>query len=82
MKKAADKHRREAKFQVGNKVFLKLQPYCLCSLVSRPNEKLSPQFYGPYELLERIGQVAYRLLLHTTAKIHLVSHMSLLKAFA
>jgi hypothetical protein len=42
-------------------VYMKLQPYAQTSVASRSNHKLSSKFFGPYEVLERIGNVAYRL---------------------
>lgn len=56
--KYTDKNRRELQFQIGDKVLLKMQPYKFCSLASKPNEKLSPRYYEPYEILEKIGAVA------------------------
>lgn len=61
---------------MGNEVFLKLRPYRQKSLAKKRCEKLSPKFYGPYRMLERIGQVAYRLELPREATIHNVFHAS------
>jgi hypothetical protein len=79
MKNQADKKRSERAFNVGDRVFLKLQPYVQSSVAPRAHHKLLFKYYGPYEVLERIGEVAYRLKLPETSRIHPVIHVSQLK---
>eukprot|EP00253_Pinus_taeda_P005972 PITA_05972 len=79
MKQKVDQHRSERQFQEGDQVFLRLQPYKQTSLKDKGCQKLSPKFYGPYQVLQRIGEVAYKLALPPTAKIHPVFHVSCLK---
>ena len=79
MKQQEDKKRRDVHFQVGEMVYLKLQPYRQKSLARKLNEKLSPRFYGPFEIIKKVGEVAYKLLLPEGTRIHPVFHISQLK---
>jgi hypothetical protein len=79
MKHQADKNRSERVFQVGDQVYLRLQPYVQTSVANRSSQKLGFKYFGPYSVLKRVGQVSYKLKLPETAKIHPVIHVSQLK---
>lgn len=83
MKKQADHKRREVNYQVGDLVLLRLRPYRQSSTKgnSSVSAKLAKRFYGPFQVIERIGPIAYKLKLPDEAKIHPVFHCSKLKPF-
>ncbi|KAA3461860.1 reverse transcriptase [Gossypium australe] len=88
LKEAADRQksyanlkRREIEYAVGDLVFLKVSPWKKV-LRFGWNGKLSPRFIGPYQVLKRIGPVAYQLELPTElSQIHDVFHVSMLRRY-
>jgi hypothetical protein len=74
----ADKSRRDLEFEVGQRVLLSSKN--LMNRV-RGSRKLLPRWLGPFTVLARIGQVAYRLDLPKTMQCHDVFHISLLRAY-
>ncbi|GJZ36019.1 putative nucleotidyltransferase, ribonuclease H [Tanacetum coccineum] len=80
-KNYADKHRRDLEFQAGDRVFLKVSPFREVKRFGIKG-KLSPRFIGPIEILERIGEVSYRLTLPPQlSHVHDVFHVSLLRGY-
>ena len=80
-KSYADSRRTDLQFEIGDKVFLKVSP---SKGITRfgVKGKLRPRFFGPYEVLERIGQVAYRLALPPNlGNVHNVFHVSQLRKY-
>ena len=77
----ADRHSRPLEFEMGDHVFLKVSP---CRGLQRFGQsgKLAPRFIGPFEILERIGAVAYRLALPPQLPdVHNVFHVSMLRRY-
>ncbi|KAL0536859.1 hypothetical protein IC582_025822 [Cucumis melo] len=80
-KSYADVRRKDLEFEIGDKVFLKVAPMKGVLRFERRG-KLSPRFVGPFEILERIGPVAYRLALPPSlSAVHDVFHISMLRKY-
>ena len=72
--KAADRHRKEAEYNVGNEVWLLTRNI----KTERPSKKLDHKMIGPYKIKKLVG-LLYQLDLPTSMKIHDVFHPSLLQ---
>nr|GEW23833.1 reverse transcriptase domain-containing protein [Tanacetum cinerariifolium] len=80
-KSYADRHRRALKFKPGDRVFLKVSS-CRGVRRFRFKGKLSPRFIGPFKILDRVGEVSYRLALPLQlSHVHNVFHVSLLRGY-
>lgn len=79
MQNMANKKRTDRKFEVGAWVYVKLQPYRQVSARQGAYHKLAAKFYGPFQVVQRIGEVAYKLQLLIDSLIHPVFHVSQLK---
>ena len=79
-KSQADLKGTPKEFQVGEHVFIKVRAK-KSSLRLGSCAKLEPRYGGPFEILSRIGQVAYQLALPPNLKVHNVFHISVLKKY-
>ena len=79
LKQQLYRHRTEREFEVGDWVFVQLQPYKQLSLKKGGKNKLAPRFYGPYQINKKISHVAYALELPKSSHVHNVFHVSCLK---
>ncbi|XP_047264618.1 uncharacterized protein LOC124896821 [Capsicum annuum] len=80
-KSFADVRRRELEFEVCDWVFLKVSPMKGIMRFGKKG-KLSPQFVGSYDIVKRIGELAYEVNLPSElVAVHPVFHVSILKKY-
>ena len=80
MKKYADQGRRLLEFSVGDREWLKLTPQVRKKLYRKDaHEGLISRYNGNFEVIQKVGNVAYRLDLPERLKLHPTFHVSYLK---
>ena len=77
----ADHRRRELTFEEGDHVFLKISPTKGVMRFGKRG-KLSPRYIGPFMILNRVGEVAYKLALPPAlSNVHPIFHVSMLRKY-
>ena len=80
-KSYADNRRRDLQFEIGDRVFLQISPG-KGVLRFRKRGKISPRFIGPYEIVRKVGPIAYKLKLPPElSRIHDTFHLSMLRKY-
>ena len=80
-KSYTDKRRRPLSFEEGDMVFLKVSPWKGIQRFGKKG-KLAPKFIGPFKILAKVGNMAYRLELPAQlSNIHPVFHVSMLRKY-
>ncbi|GKA43281.1 putative reverse transcriptase domain-containing protein [Tanacetum coccineum] len=78
-KSYADLKRKPMEFQVGDKVMLKVSPWKGVVRFGKRG-KLNPRYVGPFKVVEKVGEVAYKLELpEELSRVHNTFHVSNLK---
>ena len=78
-KSYVDAHRTDRSYEVGDQVFIRIRPN-KSTIRFGKGTKLSPRFIGPFRVQEKIGTVAYRLVLPPHLhKTHNVFHVFVLR---
>ena len=80
-KEYADRKVRDLNFTEGEQALLKVSPMKVVMRFGKRG-KLSPRYIGPFEVLKRVGYVAYELTLpQGLSGVHPVCHVSMLKRY-
>ncbi|XP_068486442.1 uncharacterized protein [Phaseolus vulgaris] len=77
----ADKRRRPLEFSTGEHVFFRVTPFTGVRRALK-SKKLTPKFIGPYQILRRIGPMAYEIALPPPlANLNNIFHVSQLRKY-
>jgi hypothetical protein len=79
-KRYGDRKRTPREFKAGDHMYLQVRPR-KSSLRMGTCAKMEPRYFGPFQISDILGPVAYRLALPPTVKTHNVFHVSLLKKY-
>jgi hypothetical protein len=80
-KSYADKRRKPLEFEEGDHVFLRVTPTTGVGRAIK-SRKLTPKFIGPYQIISRVGSVAYQIALPPLlSNLHDVFHVSQLRKY-
>ena len=80
-KSYADHRRRPLEFHLGDHVFLRVTPWKGVFQFGK-REKLAPRYIGPFKIIQKIGDVAYKLALPPQLSgIHDAFHVSMLRKY-
>ena len=80
-KSYSDRRRRDLEFHEGDSVFLKVSPFKGVMRFGKKG-KLSPRYIGPFQILRRIGDRAYKPALPPSMdKVYPVFHISMLRKY-
>lgn len=76
MAKYVNCKRKPVTIKVNYWVYLKIRPHRQTSMPVRLHPKLSARYFGPFQVIQQVGSVAFKLLLLEAARIHPVFHSS------
>ncbi|WVZ12616.1 hypothetical protein V8G54_017146 [Vigna mungo] len=79
MVRQANKKRKAANVEVGDWVYLKIRPHRQTSMQTRLHPKLAARYFGPFLVVQKVGENACKLQLPETVRIHPVFHVSQVK---
>ena len=76
-----DRRRKDLEFEVGDHVFLRVTPGTGVGRALK-SRKLTPRFIGPFDIIQRVGPVAYHVALPPSlSNLHSVFHVSQLRKY-